>query len=104
MASAELSALTGRAIMMVEPYAPKDADRAVVGLGSTAGTIKDVVDELSAEDERVGLLRICSFRPAAPRGDTRGARRDRVGRGARPLDLAGRHPDADWAALVARCD
>jgi pyruvate ferredoxin oxidoreductase alpha subunit len=61
--SAELSRLTGRAITMVEPYSLDDADRAVVVLGSTAGTIKDVVDELRAEGERVGLLRICSFRP-----------------------------------------
>jgi pyruvate ferredoxin oxidoreductase alpha subunit len=35
----------------------------VVALGSTAGTIKDVVDELRAEGEAVGLLRICAFRP-----------------------------------------
>ena len=59
----ELSELTGRAIRMVEPYALEDADRAVVVLGSTAGTIKDTVDEMRAEGERVGLLRICSFRP-----------------------------------------
>ena len=61
--AAELSRVTGRAITMVEPYALDDADRALVVLGSTAGTIKDVVDELRAEGERVGLLRICSFRP-----------------------------------------
>jgi pyruvate ferredoxin oxidoreductase alpha subunit len=35
----------------------------IVALGSTAGTVKDAVDELRAEGEHVGLLRICSFRP-----------------------------------------
>jgi len=70
--SAQLAALTGRAITMVERYELEDADRALVVLGSTAGTIKDVVDELRAEGERVGLLRICSFRPF-PRDAVRAA-------------------------------
>jgi pyruvate ferredoxin oxidoreductase alpha subunit len=70
--AAELSAITGRAITMVEPYELQDADRALVVLGSTAGTIKDVVDELRAEGEKVGLLRICSFRPL-PREAVRAA-------------------------------
>jgi pyruvate ferredoxin oxidoreductase alpha subunit len=61
--AAELSRLTGRTIPMIEPYALDDAERAVVVLGATAGTIKDVVDELRDAGEQVGLLRICSFRP-----------------------------------------
>jgi pyruvate ferredoxin oxidoreductase alpha subunit len=61
--AAELSAITGRELWMIEPYELDDAERAVVVLGSTAGTIKDVVDELRAEGEKVGLLRVCSFRP-----------------------------------------
>jgi pyruvate ferredoxin oxidoreductase alpha subunit len=36
---------------------------ALVCLGSSAGTAKDVVDELRAVGERVGLLKIRSFRP-----------------------------------------
>ena len=63
--AAELEAITGRALTMVEPYELDDAERALVVLGSTAGTIKDVIDELRAEGEKVGLLRICSFRPFA---------------------------------------
>ena len=61
--AAELCKLTGRPIPMLEAYELEDADRALVVLGSTAGTIKDVVDEMRAEGERVGLLRVCSFRP-----------------------------------------
>lgn len=61
--AAELYELTGRTIPMVEGYALDDAERALVVLGASAGTIKDVVDEMRDEGERVGLLRICSFRP-----------------------------------------
>ena len=42
----------------------------LIALGSTAGTVKDVVDELRAEGERVGLLKIRSFRPF-PAGELR---------------------------------
>jgi pyruvate ferredoxin oxidoreductase alpha subunit len=55
--------LSGRCYEAVEPYALDDAERAIVCLGSTAGTVKDVVDELRAGGERVGLLEIRSFRP-----------------------------------------
>ena len=59
----ELKFLTGRPMAAIEPYRLDGADRVIVALGSTAGTVKDAVDELRAEGERVGLLRICSFRP-----------------------------------------
>ncbi len=61
--SGELEAHTGRGVGLVDAYALEDADRAIVVLGATAGTIKDVVDEMRAEGERVGLLRVTSFRP-----------------------------------------
>jgi pyruvate ferredoxin oxidoreductase alpha subunit len=61
--SAELSALTGRGYGAVESYRLDDAERALVCLGSTAGTVKDVVDDLRAEGEPVGLLQVHSFRP-----------------------------------------
>src|SRR6188474_154063 len=41
----------------------EDAQRAIVVMGSSAGTAKDVVDELRAEGEPVGLLQVRSFRP-----------------------------------------
>jgi pyruvate ferredoxin oxidoreductase alpha subunit len=59
----ELERLTGRPFAAIEEYRLEDADRAFVCLGSTAGLVKDVVDELRDEGERFGLLRICSFRP-----------------------------------------
>lgn len=59
----EFRALSGRDHDVVEPYRMEDAERALVLLGSTAGTVKDVVDELRAGKERVGLLTVRSFRP-----------------------------------------
>jgi pyruvate ferredoxin oxidoreductase alpha subunit len=59
----ELAALTGRLQDTVESYRLDRAERVVVALGSTAGTIKDVVDELRARGERVGLIKVRSFRP-----------------------------------------
>lgn len=61
--SDELSASTGRSYPAFEEYELAGAERVVVALGSTAGTAKDVVDELRAEGERVGLVRVMSFRP-----------------------------------------
>jgi pyruvate ferredoxin oxidoreductase alpha subunit len=61
--AAELEELTGRCYRCVESYRLDDARRAVVALGSTAGTVKDAVDELRDRGEAVGLLRIGAFRP-----------------------------------------
>ena len=59
----ELTDLTGRCLSALEAYAVDGADRVIVALGSSAGTIKDVVDELRGEGERVGVLKIRWFRP-----------------------------------------
>jgi pyruvate ferredoxin oxidoreductase alpha subunit len=61
--AAEFAALSGRHTRAVEAYALENAQRALVVMGSSAGTAKDVVDELRAEGEPVGLLQIRSFRP-----------------------------------------
>jgi pyruvate ferredoxin oxidoreductase alpha subunit len=47
---------------MQTPAALEPAD-AIVVLGSSAGTVKDVVDELRDEGRRVGALAVRSFRP-----------------------------------------
>jgi pyruvate ferredoxin oxidoreductase alpha subunit len=59
----EYEELCGRAYGPIEAYRLDDAVTALVCLGSSAGTAKDVVDELRAQGERVGLLKIRSFRP-----------------------------------------
>ena len=55
--------LSRRDCRPLEAYRIDGAERAIVALGSSAGTIKDVVDELRLEGEPVGLLKIVSFRP-----------------------------------------
>lgn len=59
----EFEEATGRTLAQVEEYRLDDADRAIVVLGSTAGTAKEVVDALREEGENVGLLKIRMFRP-----------------------------------------
>ena len=70
--AAEFFGCSGRRYHSVESYALDDADHAIVCLGSTGGTVKDVVDDLRAEGEAVGLLEIRSFRPL-PRHELRAA-------------------------------
>jgi pyruvate ferredoxin oxidoreductase alpha subunit len=48
---------------LFEKYRVDDASTVVVALGSMAGTIKDVVDELRNKGERVGVLRLITYRP-----------------------------------------
>jgi len=48
---------------LLEQYRLKDAEIAIVCLGSTSGTVKSVVDELRNEGVKAGLLRIRTFRP-----------------------------------------
>ncbi len=48
---------------LLESYHLEDAEIAAVCLGSTAGTVKTVVDELRAEGVKAGLLRVRTFRP-----------------------------------------
>jgi pyruvate ferredoxin oxidoreductase alpha subunit len=59
----EFELLTGRAYAPLEGYRLEDAHTALVLLGSSAGTAKDVVDELRAEGQPVGLAVVRSFRP-----------------------------------------
>jgi len=48
---------------LLEQYALEDAEVAIVCLGSTAGTVKTVVDELRTKGVKAGLLRIRTYRP-----------------------------------------
>jgi pyruvate ferredoxin oxidoreductase alpha subunit len=60
---AEFAALSGRSYEAVESYRLEDAAHAIVVMGSSAGTVKDVVDELREEGKAVGVLQIRCFRP-----------------------------------------
>ena len=61
--SEEFAQLSGRKYDLIEPYKLDDADYALVAMGSTAGTLKEVVDGLRAEGKKVGSLKLRLFRP-----------------------------------------
>ncbi|MCX6766183.1 MAG: pyruvate ferredoxin oxidoreductase [Candidatus Moranbacteria bacterium] len=59
----EYSDISGREYDLFEAYKMDDAEKAIVVVGSTAGTAKVAVDELREQGEKVGLLKIKLFRP-----------------------------------------
>ena len=109
----EFGELSGRSYRSLEPYRLDGAEHAIVCLGSSGGTVKDVVDELRLEGEPVGLIEVRSFRPfpvkelrAALRGLTRVAVLDRADSpgGAPPLfaevAVAGNGADVELRSYV----
>jgi pyruvate ferredoxin oxidoreductase alpha subunit len=48
---------------LVDTYRMDDAERVFVAMGSLVGTLKEVVDDLRAKGEKVGVLKIRSYRP-----------------------------------------
>ena len=59
----EFEDLSGREYGLFESYRMEDAERAVVIIGSAAGTTKDAIDRLREKGEKVGLVKIRLFRP-----------------------------------------
>lgn len=59
----DLSKLTGREYGYFEDYKLKDADAVIVVINSTAGIVKDIVDEMRSKGKKTGLLKIRLFRP-----------------------------------------
>lgn len=53
----------GREYDFIEKYRSDDAELVLVAMGSICSTIKDVVDELRDQGEKVGLVRVRVFRP-----------------------------------------
>jgi len=61
--SAEFEKITGRKYGLFEEYKMDDAEVAIVVINSTAGTAKDVVDELRGKGVKAGLVKIRVYRP-----------------------------------------
>jgi len=59
----EWSDVSGRKYHYVEPYKMKDAEVALIGMGSMVGTIRHVVDELRSEGVKAGMIKLRLFRP-----------------------------------------
>ena len=62
-ANKEFAEIFGREYDFVETYRCDDAEIIIVAMGSVCGTIKDVIDSLRDEGEKVGLLKLRVFRP-----------------------------------------
>ncbi len=59
----EFTEVFGRKYDLVEEYMCDDAEIILVAMGSICGTIKTVTDSLRAQGEKIGLLKVISFRP-----------------------------------------
>jgi pyruvate ferredoxin oxidoreductase alpha subunit len=59
----EFGELTGRHYSSVESYMMEDADYAFVTLGAISGTTREFVKKLRAQGEKVGLVKLRTFRP-----------------------------------------
>ncbi|BDZ66622.1 pyruvate synthase subunit PorA [Methanobacterium ferruginis] len=62
-ANEEFAEIFGRKYDFIEPYQCDDAEIIIVAMGSVCGTIKDVIDSLRDEGEKIGLLKLRVFRP-----------------------------------------
>jgi pyruvate ferredoxin oxidoreductase alpha subunit len=62
-ANQDFKEIFGREYDLVETYQCDDAEIIIVAMGSVCGTIKDVIDSLREEGEKIGLLKIRVFRP-----------------------------------------
>lgn len=61
--AADFEKISGRKYGLFEEYQMEDAERAIVIIGSSAGTAKETVNRLRAKGEKVGLIKIRVFRP-----------------------------------------
>ncbi len=59
----EFAKIFGREYDTVEGYCCDDADIILVAMGSLCGTIREIVDELRNKGEKVGMLKIRTYRP-----------------------------------------
>ncbi|MFQ6054066.1 MAG: transketolase C-terminal domain-containing protein, partial [Candidatus Bathyarchaeia archaeon] len=60
---AEYAKVSGRRYGLLHPYRMEDAEVAVIGLGSTMGTVSYLVDILREEGVKAGMVKMRTFRP-----------------------------------------
>jgi len=59
----EYKGVTGRSYSVLDAYGMDDAEAAVLCLGSTAGTAREVARKLRAQGKKVGVVKIWLYRP-----------------------------------------
>ncbi len=60
---AEISKLTGRKYGLFDYYGAPDAERVIIAMGSVTEAIRETVDYLTAQGEKVGLVAVHLYRP-----------------------------------------
>ena len=58
--------LTGRSYKLFDYVGSPDAERIIISMGSSCETIEEVVDNLVAKGEAIGLVKVRLYRPFAP--------------------------------------
>jgi pyruvate-ferredoxin/flavodoxin oxidoreductase len=59
----EMAKVTGRKYGLFDYYGAQDADRVIIAMGSVCETIRETVDYLNANGEKVGLVSVHLYRP-----------------------------------------
>ncbi len=59
----KVGALTGRSYKLFDYVGAADADRVIVSMGSSCETIEEVVNHLTAQGEKIGLVKVRLYRP-----------------------------------------
>jgi pyruvate-ferredoxin/flavodoxin oxidoreductase len=59
----QFAALTGRLYRIYDYHGAEDAERVIVLMGSGAEAVHETVDQLAADGEKVGLLKVRLYRP-----------------------------------------
>ncbi|MCD8176556.1 MAG: pyruvate:ferredoxin (flavodoxin) oxidoreductase [Tannerellaceae bacterium] len=59
----ELSAITGRKYGLFDYYGAEDAERVIIAMGSATEAIREAIDHLTAQGEKVGLVAVHLYRP-----------------------------------------
>ncbi|MEG0593074.1 MAG: pyruvate:ferredoxin (flavodoxin) oxidoreductase, partial [Coprobacillus sp.] len=63
----KISEITGREYAPFTYYGASDATRVIVAMGSVTETIKETIDELTKQGEKVGLVKVHLYRPFSPK-------------------------------------
>ena len=59
----KVSAMTGRSYQLFDYVGAADADRVIISMGSSCETIEEVVNHLTAQGEKIGLVKVRLYRP-----------------------------------------
>ena len=60
---AEISKITGREYHTFNYYGADDAEKIIIAMGSVCGTVEEVIDDLNAKGQKLGLVQVHLYRP-----------------------------------------